>query len=306
MTTIRVIPCLDVHAGRVVKGTKFLDLRDQGDPVELAARYMKEGADELVFLDITASHEERSTIVELAARVARQLFIPFTVGGGIRSVEDAADILRQGADKVAVNTAAIRKPALITEIAERFGRQAVVLAMDVRREGEGSFGVPPIQGAAGGGSGVPPIQGALAEGGYGVPPIQNTPAEGASPVPPIQNVPPPSPRFTVYATGGRERTELEAVEWARKAEALGAGELLVTSMDRDGTLDGYDTELLRAICGAVRVPVIASGGAGRPEHLVEAARAGADAVLVASIVHDGTYTIATLKDALADAGFPVR
>lgn len=306
MTTIRVIPCLDVHAGRVVKGTKFLDLRDQGDPVELAARYMKEGADELVFLDITASHEERNTIVELAARVARQLFIPFTVGGGIRSVEDAADILRQGADKVAVNTAAIRKPALITEIAERFGRQAVVLAMDVRREGEGSFGVPPIQGAAGGGSGVPPIQGALAEGGYGVPPIQNTPAEGASPVPPIQNVPPPSPRFTVYATGGRERTELEAVEWARKAEALGAGELLVTSMDRDGTLDGYDTELLRAICGAVRVPVIASGGAGRPEHLVEAARAGADAVLVASIVHDGTYTIATLKDALADAGFPVR
>jgi len=306
VTTIRVIPCLDVHAGRVVKGTKFLDLRDQGDPVELAARYMKEGADELVFLDITASHEERSTIVELAARVARQLFIPFTVGGGIRSVEDAADILRQGADKVAVNTAAIRKPALITEIAERFGRQAVVLAMDVRREGEGSFGVPPIQGAAGGGSGVPPIQGALAEGGYGVPPIQNTPAEGASPVPPIQNVPPPSPRFTVYATGGRERTELEAVEWARKAEALGAGELLVTSMDRDGTLDGYDTELLRAICGAVRVPVIASGGAGRPEHLVEAARAGADAVLVASIVHDGTYTIATLKDALADAGFPVR
>jgi len=306
VTTIRVIPCLDVHAGRVVKGTKFLDLRDQGDPVELAARYMKEGADELVFLDITASHEERNTIVELAARVARQLFIPFTVGGGIRSVEDAADILRQGADKVAVNTAAIRKPALITEIAERFGRQAVVLAMDVRREGEGSFGVPPIQGAAGGGSGVPPIQGALAEGGYGVPPIQNTPAEGASPVPPIQNVPPPSPRFTVYATGGRERTELEAVEWARKAEALGAGELLVTSMDRDGTLDGYDTELLRAICGAVRVPVIASGGAGRPEHLVEAARAGADAVLVASIVHDGTYTIATLKDALADAGFPVR
>jgi cyclase len=265
MTTIRVIPCLDVHAGRVVKGTKFLNLRDQGDPVELAARYMKEGADELVFLDITASHEERSTIVELAARVARQLFIPFTVGGGIRSVEDAADILRQGADKVAVNTAAIRKPALITEIAERFGRQAVVLAMDVRREGE-----------------------------------------CASPVPPIQDVPPPSPRFTVYATGGRERTELEAVEWARKAEALGAGELLVTSMDRDGTLDGYDTELLRAICGAVRVPVIASGGAGRPEHLVEAATAGADAVLVASIVHDGTYTIATLKDALADAGFPVR
>lgn len=279
MTTIRVIPCLDVHAGRVVKGTKFLDLRDQGDPVELAARYMKEGADELVFLDITASHEERNTIVELAARVARQLFIPFTVGGGIRSVEDAADILRQGADKVAVNTAAIRKPALITEIAERFGRQAVVLAMDVRREGEGSFGVPPIQ---------------------------NTPAEGASPVPPIQDVHPPSPRFTVYATGGRERTELEAVEWARKAEALGAGELLVTSMDRDGTLDGYDTELLRAICGAVRVPVIASGGAGRPEHLVEAAKAGADAVLVASIVHDGTHTIATLKDALGLAGFPVR
>lgn len=254
MTTVRVIPCLDVHAGRVVKGTKFLNLRDQGDPVELASRYMEEGADELVFLDITASHEERNTIVELAARVARQLFIPFTVGGGIRSVEDASEILRQGADKVAVNTAAIRRPALITEIAERFGRQAVVLAVDVRRETN----------------------------------------------------PHAPPRFTVYATGGRERTELEAVEWAREAEALGAGELLVTSMDRDGTLDGYDTELLRAICGAVRVPVIASGGAGRPEHLVEAARAGADAVLVASIVHDGTYSIATLKEALADAGFPVR
>lgn len=254
MTTIRVIPCLDVHAGRVVKGTKFVDLRDQGDPVELASRYMEKGADELVFLDITASHEKRDTMVELAAHVARQLFIPFTVGGGIRSVAEAADILRQGADKVAVNTAAIRRPTLITEIAERFGRQAVVLAMDVRRE-------------------------------------------------PSSYAP---PRFAVYATGGRERTELEAVAWAREAEALGTGELLVTSMDRDGTLDGYDAELLRAICGAVSIPVIASGGAGRPEHLVEAAKAGADAVLVASIVHSGTYTIARLKDALARAGFPVR
>lgn len=254
MTTIRVIPCLDVHAGRVVKGTKFVNLRDQGDPVELASRYMKEGADELVFLDITASHEKRNTMVELAARVARQLFIPFTVGGGIRSVEEAAEVIRQGADKVAVNTAAIRRPALITEIAERFGRQAVVLAMDVRR-GSSSYA--------------------------------------------------PS-RFAVYETGGRVRTNLEAVEWAREAEALGAGELLVTSMDRDGTLDGYDTELLRAICGAVRIPVIASGGAGRPEHLVEAAKAGAAAVLVASIVHDGTYTLSALKGALALAGFPVR
>lgn len=265
MTTVRVIPCLDVHAGRVVKGTKFLDLRDQGDPVELGARYMKEGADELVFLDITASHEERNTMVELAARVARQLFIPFTVGGGIRSVEDASEVLRQGADKVAVNTAAIRNPALITEIAERFGRQAVVLAMDVRREGER------------------PASQIGRERGFGVPSI-----------------------FTVYATGGRERTDLEAVEWARKAEALGAGELLVTSMDRDGTLGGYDIELLRAVSGAVSLPVIASGGAGRPEHLVEAAEAGADAVLVASIVHDGTYTIAMLKDTLALAGLPVR
>lgn len=250
MTTIRVIPCLDVDAGRVVKGTHFLNLRDQGDPVELGSRYMSEGADELVFLDITASHQARDTAVELAAKVAQRLFIPFTVGGGIRSAEDAAKILRQGADKVAINTAAIRRPELITEVAERFGSQAVVLAIDVRREGER--------------------------------------------------------HWTVYATGGRERTDLDAVEWARRVEALGAGELLVTSMDRDGTLDGYDAELLRTIAGAVSVPIIASGGAGKPEHLVEAAKAGADAVLVASIVHDGTYTIAALKEALAQAGLPVR
>lgn len=250
MTTIRIIPCLDVDAGRVVKGTHFLNLRDQGDPVELGSRYMSEGADELVFLDITASHQARDTAVELAAKVAQRLFIPFTVGGGIRSAEDAAKILRQGADKVAINTAAIRRPELITEVAERFGSQAVVLAIDVRREGER--------------------------------------------------------HWTVYATGGRERTELDAVEWARRAEALGVGELLVTSMDRDGTLGGYDTKLLRTIADAVSVPIIASGGAGKPEHLVEAAKAGADAVLVASMVHDGTYTIAALKEALAQAGLPVR
>ncbi|RMG27077.1 MAG: imidazole glycerol phosphate synthase subunit HisF [Armatimonadetes bacterium] len=251
MPSLRIIPCLDVKDGRVVKGVQFLQLRDQGDPVELGRRYWEEGADELVYLDITASHERRRTTVELAHRVAQQLFIPFTVGGGIASVEEAAEVLAQGADKVAINTAALNRPQLITDIAERFGSQAVVVAIDARRR----------------------------EGGAG---------------------------WDVFAEGGRRRTDREAVEWAREAVERGAGELLVTSMDRDGTTQGYDTELLAAIAEAASVPLIASGGAGAPEHLVEAARSGADGLLVASIVHEGVVSIRQLKQALAEAGFPVR
>lgn len=251
MPSLRIIPCLDVKDGRVVKGVQFLQLRDQGDPVELGRRYWEEGADELVYLDITASHERRRTAVELAHRVAQQLFIPFTVGGGIASVEEAAEVLAQGADKVAINTAALNRPHLITDIAERFGSQAVVVAIDALRR-EDSAG------------------------------------------------------WDVFAEGGRRRTDREAVEWAREAVERGAGELLVTSMDRDGTTQGYDTELLAAIAEAASVPLIASGGAGAPEHLVEAARAGADGLLVASIVHEGVVSIRQLKQALAAAGFPVR
>jgi cyclase len=242
---------LDVKDGRVVKGVQFVDLRDQGDPVALGRRYMAEGADELVYLDITASYERRRTTVELARAVAQELFIPFTVGGGIASVEAAAEVLAEGADKVAINTAALDRPDLIREIADRFGSQAVVVAVDARKR-DGSAG------------------------------------------------------WDVYAEGGRRRTGREAVEWVVEAVDRGAGELLITSMDRDGTTAGYDTNLLSAIASAVPIPIIASGGAGRPEHLIEAARAGADGLLVASIVHEGVYSIGQLKQALADAGLPVR
>jgi cyclase len=245
----RVIPCMDIDAGRVVKGTRFLDIRDAGDPVELAAFYDGEGADELVFLDITATSDKRETVVELARRAADEVFIPFTIGGGIRSAGDAQEVLDAGADKVSVNSAAVARPELVDELANVFGTQCVVLAIDAKR-------------------GV---------GGW-----------------------------EVYVAGGRTPTGIDAVSWACEGVARGAGEILLTSMDRDGTRDGYDTDLLRAIASQVDVPVIASGGAGEPQHLVDAFEAGADAVLLASLLHYGHYSVAELKQYLAAAGVPVR
>ncbi|MBI5103685.1 MAG: imidazole glycerol phosphate synthase subunit HisF [Solirubrobacterales bacterium] len=245
----RVIPCLDVNAGRVVKGTNFVGLRDAGDPVELAERYDAAGADELVFLDITATHEGRDTIVDLARRTADNVFIPFTIGGGIRSVADAQAVLDAGADKVSVNSAAVARPELLDELSEHFGAQCVVLAIDAKRVDD---------------------------------------------------------HWEVFVAGGRTPTGKDAVAWAREGVARGAGEILLTSMDRDGTKDGYDLPLTRAVAEAVDVPVIASGGAGELSHLVDALEAGADAALVASIFHYGQHTVAEAKDVLTDAGVPVR
>jgi len=253
MRSVRVIPCLDVESGRVVKGVNFVGLRDAGDPVELAARYDREGADELVFLDITASSDARDTIIDVIRRTAEEVFIPFTVGGGVRSVEDARRILRAGADKVSVNTAAVERPALIRELAAEFGSQCVVVAIDARR----SDAVP---------SG-----------------------------------------FEVFTHGGRTPAGIDAVGWAGEAERLGAGEFLQTSMDRDGTRDGFDLEMLQAIGAAARVPLVASGGVGGLDHLVEGAReGGADAVLAASIFHFGEHSIAEAKRHMAAAGIVVR
>jgi imidazole glycerol-phosphate synthase subunit HisF len=246
----RVIPCLDVDKGRVVKGTNFVDIRDAGDPVELAERYEQEGADELVFLDITASHEKRDTVVQLARRCADNVFIPFTIGGGVRSAEDAQAVLDAGADKVSVNSAAVRRPELLGEMAEVFGAQCVVLAIDAKRVGDG---------------------------------------------------------YEVFLNGGRLATGIDAVEWARQGAERGAGEILLTSMDRDGTEDGYELTLTRAVADAVEIPVIASGGAGELSHLVDAVeRGGADAVLCASIFHYGTYSVHDAKEAMHVAGIPVR
>jgi imidazole glycerol-phosphate synthase subunit HisF len=268
MVLKRVIPCLDVDDGRVVKGTNFVDIRDAGDPVELAERYDAEGADELVFLDITASHESRDTIVELARRTADNVFIPFTIGGGIRSIEDAQAVLDAGADKVSVNSAALDRPELISELAEVFGSQCVVIAIDAKRRGAGDESET---------CEAPP-------GHFG------------------------DAEWDVYVRGGRTKIEgCEAVAWAREATELGAGEVLLTSMDRDGTTDGYDLELTRAVAEAVSVPVIASGGAGELDHLVEAVEEGhADAVLCASIFHYGAHTVAEAKQRMNDAGIPVR
>jgi imidazole glycerol-phosphate synthase subunit HisF len=252
----RVIPCLDVDAGRVVKGTNFVGLRDAGDPVELAERYDREGADELVFLDITASHEKRETITELARRTADNVFIPFVIGGGIRSVADAQAVLDAGADKVSVNSSALADPDLISELAVVFGSQCVVVAIDAKAR-----------------------------------PGAKRP-----------------PHYDVYVNGGRTLVEgREAVSWAREATERGAGEVLLTSMDRDGTTDGYDLVLTRAVVDAVAVPVIASGGVGGLEHLVEGVReGGADAVLAASIFHYGDHSIAEAKRAMREAGIEVR
>ena len=255
MKVARVIPCLDVTGGRVVKGTNFVDLRDAGDPVELAARYDAEGADELVFLDITASSDARDTTVEMVYRVAEQVYIPFTVGGGIRTADDARRMLRAGADKVSVNTAAVERPELIAEIGEEFGSQCVVCAIGAKARAAGDA----------------------------------------------------TRGFEVYLHGGRTPTEIDAEEWAVRATELGAGEILLTSMDRDGTRKGFDLVLTRAIADAVNVPVIASGGVGTLEHLVDGiVDGGADAVLAASIFHFREHTVAEAKAALAEAGVTVR
>ena len=247
----RVIPCLDVDKGRVVKGVEFVNLRDAGDPVELAVRYQEEGADELVFLDITASHEKRENVAQLARRCADDVFIPFTIGGGVRSAEDAQAVLDAGADKVSVNSAAVARPELLAEMAAVFGAQCVVLAIDARREADGSYGV--------------------------------------------------------YVEGGRRAVGRDAVKWAREGVERGAGEILLTSMDRDGTEDGYELELTRAVADSVDVPVIASGGAGTLDHLVDAvSEGGADAVLCASIFHYGQYTVREAKERMRSAGIPVR
>jgi cyclase len=264
----RIIPCLDVDRGRVVKGTNFVDIRDAGDPVELASRYDREGADEVVFLDITASHEKRDTIVELARHCAEELFIPFTIGGGIRSEEDVRALLGAGADKVSLNSAAIRDPHLISACARRFGSQCVVLAIDAKR-------------------------------------VQSRPGETGTAGRAAAD--PSDLHWEAYLNGGRVPTGLDAVEWAVRAVGLGAGEILLTSMDRDGTKDGYDLELTRAVAEAVNVPVIASGGAGTLDHLVQVIEKGkADAVLAASIFHYREYTIREAKEYMAARGIPVR
>lgn len=265
MKVARVIPCLDVTDGRVVKGTNFVDLRDAGDPVELAARYDVEGADELIFLDITASSDNRETTIDMVRRVADEVYIPFTVGGGIRTLEDARQMLRAGADKVSVNTAAVERPELISEIAAEFGVQCVVCAIDAKRRNSDSDPA-----AAGG-------EWAVADG------------------------------WEVYLHGGRTPTGIDVLEWAQEAVRRGAGEILLTSMDRDGTREGFDLELTRAVGDAVSVPVIASGGVGTIDHLVEGvSEGGADAVLAASIFHFGQHTVAEAKAQMADAGIVVR
>lgn len=253
MRAVRVIPCLDVDAGRVVKGVNFVGIRDAGDPVELAARYDEQGADELVFLDITASSDQRDTTVAMARAVAEEVFIPFTIGGGIRTVEDARRLLRAGADKVSANTAAVRRPELVAEISREFGAQCCVVAIDARSCDEAPSG------------------------------------------------------YEAFTHGGRIRTGIDAVAWAAEAERLGAGEILLTSMDRDGTKEGFDLNLTSKVAAATRIPIIASGGVGTLRHLVEGvARGGADAVLAASIFHYGEYTVSEAKTALSAAGITVR
>ncbi len=250
MLKLRIIPCLDVKDGRVVKGVNFVSLRDAGDPVEQAAVYDAAGADELTFLDITASHEDRDTMRDVVARTAARIFLPLTVGGGIRSVADMRALLLAGADKCSINSAAIARPELINEAAEKFGSQCVVVAIDARATGPG--------------------------------------------------------KWEIFTHGGRRQTGIDAIAWCREVAARGAGEILLTSMDRDGTGKGFDLELLRAACAAVEIPVIASGGVGTLQHFVEGARAGATGLLAASVFHFGTFTIPAVKQALAAAGLPVR
>ena len=250
MLKLRVIPCLDVKDGRVVKGVNFTSLRDAGDPVEQAVIYDQAGADELTFLDITASSDYRDTILDVVHRTAQNVFLPLTVGGGIRTVQDMRRLLLAGADKCSINSAAISRPELISEAAEKFGSQCVVVAIDARRTGPG--------------------------------------------------------KWEVFSHGGRNPTGLDVLQWAKKMESLGAGEILLTSMDRDGTGEGFDLELLKSVCNAVRLPIVASGGVGELQHFVEGAKAGATGLLAASIFHFGKFTIAQVKQAMASAGLPVR
>jgi imidazole glycerol-phosphate synthase subunit HisF len=289
---VRVIPCLDVDAGRVVKGVNFRDLRDAGDPVELAAAYDAEGADELVFLDITASSGGRDTMIDVVGRTADQVFIPLTVGGGVRSVADVDRLLRAGADKVSLNTAAIARPELLAEAAQRFGSQCVVLSVDARRvAGEASVtGEASVSGEAGE-DGV--------RGPEGVPSVSRGPAGSGD------GAPRPA-RFEVTTHGGRRGTGIDAVEWAARGAELGVGEILLNSMDADGTKAGFDLELILAVRAVVDVPIIASGGAGELAHFAPAVGAGADAVLAASVFHFGQLRISEVKDALRGAGYPVR
>ena len=281
MLAKRIIPCLDVKDGRVVKGVRFVDLRDAGDPVEAAIAYDAQGADELVFLDITASHEARDIMLDVVRRTAEGIYMPLTVGGGIRSVDDVRRLLRAGADKVSLNTAALARPELIREAAERFGSQCIVVAIDARRTQPGTVSNRP-----------PSVQGGLAD------PATTNRAGLAAPA---------TTTWQVFTHGGRNTTGRDAVTWAQEAVALGAGEILLTSMDRDGTKDGYDLELTYAVSEAVTVPVIASGGAGTLEHFHEALVDGrADAALAASLFHFGIHTIAETKRYLADRGVEVR
>jgi cyclase len=291
MLAKRIIPCLDVDAGRVVKGIRFVDLIDAGDPVEQAKRYDREGADELVFLDITASSDSREIVRDMVRRVADSVFIPFTVGGGIRTVEDMREMLASGADKVSVNTAAINNPGIITEGAKAFGSQAIVVAIDARRVGSGKPAVSSLQ---------PATPDDVAE-------LDTKQAYSDEALLPTGYRLPPTAQWEVYTHGGRTPAGLDAVEWAKQVEALGAGEILLTSMDADGTKDGYDLELTRAISEAVSIPVIASGGAGTLEHLHQALNEGkASAVLAASIFHFGKFTIGEAKAFLREQGLPVR
>ncbi|MEM8913437.1 MAG: imidazole glycerol phosphate synthase subunit HisF [Planctomycetota bacterium] len=254
MLAARVIPCLDVHGGRVVKGTNFVNLRDAGDPVEVARRYEAEGADELVFLDITASHEERGILLDVVRRTAEQVFMPLTVGGGVRTIEDVRALLSAGSDKVSINSAAVTNPEFVAAAADRFGRQCIVVNMDPKR-------------------------------------VQRNGREF----------------WEVHINGGRKPAGIEVVQWAQRVESMGAGEIVLTSMDADGTCDGYDIEITKAVSESVSIPVVASGGAGNPQHLVEAIRDGqADAVLAASIFHFGTYSIAETKSVMKAGGIPVR
>ena len=280
MLAKRIIPCLDVKDGRVVKGVNFVGLRDAGDPVEIAARYDREQADELTFLDITASHEKRPIILDVVARTAERVFMPLTVGGGVRTLDDIRALLNAGADKVSINTAAVERPELVEEAAIRFGSQCIVVAIDAKRVGDS----------------VSSSLAALA--------MDVAAGSESRPLPPAAAAP---PRFEVFTHGGRTATGLDAVEWAARVERLGAGEILLTSMDRDGTQAGYDLALTRAVSRRVQIPVIASGGVGTLAHLYEGlAEGGASAVLAASIFHYGTYTIRECKEYLMARGVPVR